>query len=96
MNISNTNAINNNNTILKKQILPATASLTVTKQVFGCDNIVDIPGLLEMSCILLLNNSSDWLDCNNSNITNSIFCQSLPESIFDIEVLDDKYSNSAI
>ena len=36
------------------------------------------------------NNSSEWLDCNNSIITNSIFCQSLPESIFDIEVLDDQ------
>jgi hypothetical protein len=90
MNISNANALNNNNTILEKQILPNKASLTVTKQVFGCDNIVDVPGLLEMSCVLLLNNSSNWLDCNNGNISNSKFCQSLPESIFNIEVLDDQ------
>jgi hypothetical protein len=45
-----------------------------------------------MDCFDLKNNSSaPWLNCNNSNnITNSIFCQSLPESIFDIEVLDDQ------
>lgn len=90
MNISNANTINNYNTILEKQILPTTASLTVTKQVVGCNNIVDVPGLLEMSCVLLINNSSDWLDCNHSNISNSKFCQSLPENIFDIEVLDDQ------
>lgn len=90
MNISNANAINNNNTILEEQILPTTTSLTVKKQVFGCDNIVDVPGLFEMSCVLLLNNSSDWLDCNNSSISDSLFCQSIPESIFDIEVLDDQ------
>ena len=35
-------------------------------------------------------NSLDWLNCNNSSITNSKYCQSLPENIFDIEVLDDQ------
>jgi hypothetical protein len=64
---------------------PTTAILTVKKQVFGCE----IPfGSTRMDCFDLKNNSSaPWLNCNNSNnITNSIFCQSLPESIFDIEV----------
>ena len=43
-----------------------------------------------MNCLGLQNNSSEWLDCNNTNISGSRFCQSLPESIFDIEVLDDQ------
>jgi hypothetical protein len=90
MNISNANAINNKNLILEKQFLPSTVSLTVTNQVVGCDNIVDVPGILEMSCMLLLNNTSDWLGCNNSNISNLKFCQSIPEDIFDIEVFEDQ------
>ena len=73
-------------------VIDTTATLTVKKQVFGCDNIV--PGQFEgMDCSGLQNNSSaPWLDCNNSNISNSIFCKSLPENIFDIEVLDDQNS----
>jgi hypothetical protein len=93
--------INNNNNIVVggdgNEIIPPTpptpptpASLTVKKQVFGCDNIDEGGGLPTMDCSGLDNNSSEWLDCNNSIITNSIFCQSLPESIFDIEVLDDQ------
>jgi hypothetical protein len=73
---------NNNNTVNEEG--PTTASLTVKKQVFGCDNTSELP--LFMDCQDLQNNSPEWLDCNNSNITTSIFCQSLPESIFDIEV----------
>ena len=44
-----------------------------------------------MHCEDLQNNSSEWLNCNtNPTISGTIFCQSLPESIFDIEVLDDQ------
>jgi hypothetical protein len=66
---------------------PTTATLTVKKQVFGCDNI-----FVDMDCQNLQNNSSaPWLDCNtNPAISGTIFCQSLSESIFDIEVLDDQ------
>src|ERR1044072_1697728 len=40
-----------------------------------------------MNCRELKNNSTaPWINCNNSSISNSIFFQSLPESIFDIEV----------
>jgi hypothetical protein len=68
---------------------PITASLTVKKQVFGCDDIFEFPNFIDMVCSFP-NNSPEWLDCNNSSITNSIFCQSLPENIFDIKVLDDQ------
>jgi hypothetical protein len=74
-------------------VIDTTATLTVKKQVFGCDNI--IPGQFGvMDCTGLQNNSSaPWLDCNtNANISNSIFCKSVPENIFDIEVLDDQNS----
>jgi hypothetical protein len=66
---------------------PTTATLTVKKQIFGCDLIVG-PG--SMFCSFPIN-SNEWLDCNNiSSFSNPIFCQSLPESIFDIEILDDQ------
>ena len=47
-----------------------------------------------MDCSDLQNNSlAPWLDCNtNSKISDTIYCLSLPESIFDIEVLDDQNS----
>ena len=80
---------NNNNTVIGGEQPPTPltqASLTVKKQVFGCITFSTI----EMNCLGLQNNSPEWLDCNNPNISGSIFCQSLPESIFDIEVLDDQ------
>jgi hypothetical protein len=77
---------NNNNTVIEEG--PTIASLTVKKQVFGCDNITGGPDFT-MDCDFQ-NNSEEWLDCNNSAISDTIFCQSLPESIFDIEVLDDQ------
>jgi hypothetical protein len=90
---------NNNNTVIEaaeEPLVPPTppepptpASLTVNKQVFGCDNIIIEIDFSGMDCGLE-NNSTEWLDCNNSSISNTIQCQSLPESIFDIEVLDDQ------
>ena len=75
---------------------PTTTSLTVKKQVFGCDNIVPLGTfpLEAMDCSDFQNNSlAPWLDCNtNSKISDTIYCLSLPESIFDIEVLDDQNS----
>ena len=66
---------------------PTTATLTVKKQVFGCGDFDEF----EMDCDEFQNNSPAWLDCNtNPTISGTIFCQSLPESIFDIEVLDDQ------
>jgi hypothetical protein len=70
---------------------PTTATLTVKKQVFGCDNIQDIAFLKVMNCQFFQNNSPGWFNCNtNPAISGTVFCQSLPESIFDIEVLDDQ------
>jgi hypothetical protein len=69
---------------------PTTATLTVKKQVFGCATFPQ-PSIME--CTKLENNSSaPWLDCNGDDpdISDTIFCLSLPESIFDIEVLDDQ------
>ena len=82
---------NNNNTVIEESTPPSPASLTVKKQVFDCDNITS--GIRVMDCWDLQNNYIEWLNCNNSNNSNSEHCQSLPENIFDIEVLDDKIQN---
>ena len=65
---------------------PTTGSLTVKKQIFGC-NIIDDG---EMNCEELDNNSQVWLSCDDTPIDTTPFCLSLPEEIFDIEVLDDQ------
>ena len=80
---------NNNNTVIEAEepVPPTTASLSVKKQVFGCIT----PNQITMDCTNLQNNSPEWLDCNtNPAISGSVFCQGLPESIFDIEVLDEQ------
>jgi hypothetical protein len=89
---------NNNNTVIQEEepipptppTPPTTASLTVKKQVFGCDNIITIPPVIQMNCRGFLNSTVTWIDCNNNSISNPIFCNSLPEKLFDIEVLDDQ------
>ena len=64
-------------------------SLTVYKEIFGCNNISDFPPGQIMSCFLE-NTDPDWLSCTNSVITDTAFCQRLPANLFVIEVLDDQ------
>ncbi|MFB5600876.1 MAG: hypothetical protein ACE5SW_11700 [Nitrososphaeraceae archaeon] len=68
---------------------PTTGSLTVKKEIFGCDNIVDQPEEIRMDCQGLGPDSTDWLSCDDATISNTIFCQALQENFFDIEVLDE-------
>jgi hypothetical protein len=65
---------------------PEPASLTVNKEVFGCDHI----GSLGMDCRLVQDGSSSWLPCIGSSISNSVSCQGIPANLFDIEVLDSQ------
>ena len=84
---------NNNNTVIgaEEPVPPVPALLTVKKQVFGCNNIFESGPIEIMDCRDLKNNSTaPWFNCNNSSISNSEYCQSLPENIFDIQVLDDQ------
>jgi hypothetical protein len=72
-------------------VLPEPATLTVKKQIFGCNNIIPSGANLIMDCPFQNNSTAPWLNCNNNiNPDFNRFCQSLPESIFDIEVLDDQ------
>ena len=64
-------------------------SLTVYKEIFGCDNIVDSPPPVRMSCFMQ-NTDPGWLSCTNSAIDSTRFCNSLPANLFVIEVLDDQ------
>ena len=68
---------------------PATASLTVNKEIYGCKDIETDP-ITAMDCRLLLNNDPDWISCNESDISDTSVCEALPENIFDIRVLDDQ------
>lgn len=71
--------INNNG-----QVEPQTGSLTVKKEIFGCDEGTSI----SMNCQDLDSTSQEWLSCDDPTISNTIFCKALPENLFDIEVLD--------
>ena len=86
---------NNNNTVIGGEELPippepsepTTATLTVNKEVFGCDN--SIVGN-NMDCQQMTNTDTAWLPCINSVISNYLACLGLPPSLFDIEVLDNQ------
>ena len=65
---------------------PETASLTVKKEIFGCENTEDSL----MVCDELENDSPDWIPCTDPAISGTINCQSLPANLFDIEVLDNQ------
>ena len=75
---------------------PTTASLTVNKEIYGCANVFPLPGppipplLIIMNCTLLQNNDEDWIQCDDSSISETSFCRALPENLFDIRVLDDQ------
>jgi hypothetical protein len=64
-------------------------SLTVYKEIFGCNNIVGESTSVEMSCFMQ-NTDPGWLSCTNSAIDSTRFCNSLPANLFVIEVLDDE------
>ena len=68
------------------------SSLTVNKQVFGCDNITRSSSNfnIEMNCRGELNDSPDWRLCDSFPLNNTILCNSLTEDRFDIEVLDEQ------
>jgi len=42
-----------------------------------------------MSCSLQ-NNDPEWISCDDSLINDKIFCEALPEHLFDIPVLNDQ------
>lgn len=43
-----------------------------------------------MDCWLLLNNDPDWIQCYEITPSGRSICDTLPENIFDIRVLDDE------
>jgi hypothetical protein len=65
-------------------------SLTVYKEIFGCDNIINVPPPGQSMNCFMQNTDPDWLSCTNSVITDTVFCQRLPANLFVIEVLDDQ------
>ena len=69
---------------------PTTATLTVNKEVFGCNNF--IIGNDVMSCQQMTNTDPAWLPCTDPTISNSPPCLELTANLFDIEVLDDQNS----
>jgi len=69
---------------------PTTATLTVNKEVFGCNNF--IIGNDVMDCSQMTNTDPAWLSCTGSTISNSPPCLELTANLFDIEVLDNQNS----
>jgi len=83
----NENEINNQLGITNITQTQQQSSLTVKKEIFGCDNI-QYNGFIEMNCRELDNDSPEWLPCTDPAISSSEICQNLQENLFDIEVLD--------
>ena len=77
-------------------VLVSPASLTVNKEIFGCDNIViGTDGVPTMDCNEFPNDSPGWISCDDPAINDTSFCLELTENLFDIEVLDDENNQIA-
>jgi len=74
--------INNNGQVEHAQQQPG--SMTVKKEVFGCESQAN------MDCQDTDIDSPDWVSCDNPDISNTPFCYNLPRNFFDIEVLDEQ------
>jgi len=85
----NENELNNELSIINQNQGQTQSSLTVKKEIFGCNNI-SYNGYIEMNCFELNSNSDEWISCNDPPISNSEICQNIQENFFDIEVLDDQ------
>jgi len=86
----NENELNNELSIINQNQEQTQSSLTVKKEIFGCDNIISEGGFTNMNCFDLDSNSNEWISCNDPPISNSQICQNIQENFFDIEVLDDQ------
>ena len=86
---------NNNNTVVggEEPVLPEpqTGSLTVNKEIYGCNNFTTNPPpqTTQMSCPFFIS-PIEWILCDDPEISNTAQCQNLTEDQFDIEVLDDQ------
>jgi len=80
----NENELNNQLDITTTTGQQQDTSLTVKKEIFGCNNINDG----EMNCFQIQNDSPEWISCADSAISDSEACQNIEEGFFDIEVLD--------
>jgi hypothetical protein len=82
--------INNNNNIVfleEEPPVPQTASLTVNKEIYGCETS---PTGSTMVCTTLQDDSPEWIQCDDPEISDRLPCQQLTEGLFDIEVLDEQ------
>jgi hypothetical protein len=68
---------------------PQTSSLTVKKEVFGCDNINSAPAFAIMICDQgPVDPEVPWNNCDLPSLFEfPSICQGLPENLFDIQVL---------
>lgn len=75
----------NNSTDQNKQ-----SSLTIKKEIFGCEHIIRNDDFDYMSCTELNNDSDLWLACTDPRINSTEFCKNLPKNLFDIKIFDEK------
>jgi len=81
-NNNNTNVINGETPVPPT---PPTGSITVNKEIFGCNTLIGNT----MNCEELQNDSPLWLPCTDPTISTTPFCQNISPNVFDIEVLGE-------
>lgn len=72
-----------------------TGSLTVKKEIFGCNNFINInefPFTEAMDCDNFVNEPPSWISCTNSLISDTEYCLGVPPNTFDIQVLDNQFN----
>jgi hypothetical protein len=88
---------NDNNNLNKPELEPESSSLTVNKEIYGCDNVSGRDQTFGqiMNCQNLQNDSPAWISCDDPTISDTRACQLLPGDYFDINVLDDQNNQRA-
>ncbi len=64
-------------------------SLTVKKEIFGCESIMRNDDFDYMSCTKLDKDSNLWLSCTDSRINITEFCKNLTKNLLDVEIIDE-------
>lgn len=77
--------VNSNEQLKDTPVEPS--SLTVNKEIYICPHVES-----ERIGCFQQNDSPEWISCDDPAVSNGVYCQFLPENLFDIEVLDDQDS----
>ncbi len=86
------NTVNINNDKLNNSTKPKKISLTLVKEIFGCEHIIRNDDYDTMDCSNLDKDSNLWINCADSKINYTPFCKNIPIHSINMEIINS-YDN---